>query len=1126
MEKPLVKVEFHDDNDGSVVSVEVPTGTKVTEAATKAGVYIPTLCHHPRLSPAGKCGVCVVSVEQGPTPTQLACSTVCRPNNDGSPMKVHVHGTVLNGLSNAALHRNLSASLTHQTQRFQENHDFAPCGILEIEELADYITTQTTDTSSNSITYDPSLCIGCSRCVRACDQLQGMRILEAPLPTSNPPLVGIAQAPPCMTTRAGRSLSETECISCGQCTVFCPTGAIKEVDHTPRVMRALLDPEMVVVLQTAPSVRVTIAEMFGGKPGDVSVGRLVGAAKAAGFRFVFDTNLSADLTILEEANELLQRIDIATNGTAEEKKNKPLPMFTSCCPGWINLVEQSYPELIPHLSTCRSPMGMMSSIIRHHWWPRQVNVPAQHDKKATEGQVDQSKLFVVAAMPCTAKKDEMARPQFEMDNGKQETDAVLTVRELARLFELRGVAKLNDYQSFLNIPQLVYDNPFGESTGAAIIFGVTGGVMEAALRTAADVLSGKNIEAVKYESVRGMYGIKESTIELGQEGDVSLNVAVCHQMRNVRDFLAQIEESKKTYHFIEVMTCPGGCIGGGGLPQSRDEDILSKRTDGIYSMDERMVVRKSHENQAVQQLYKDFLRKPLSAVSHLYLHTHYFPRVRKPSIVLNAPVSTKFVETGDSRNTVYVVYGTQSGTAAQAAKEIKLELQQFIGHAKLSPEPEVSLVAGNAMHPDKLMQEVEDSMGTIFVTCTFGEGQFPETMERLWNYLEGCKDGKFEDFRFGIFGLGSSMYAVGDQFNRAAKRLDKRMEELGGHRMIDVGLGDDQHSELYRSELAKWLETLLPKLFGKEGGGASLLDPPEPLFKLALAPGSHDVHFRPLPPGYHFVKLESADSQVATGYDRPASIFTFDLEETGVQYDVGDHLAVLPRNPESAVNKVLSLYSTSIQGSDLLTVEPVDCHSDCPFPPVLTARELFTQYLDISARPSRSFFKSLFLFASSLEARNRLRALFERGKEKSEHDVPAPAPYTKRLRTQSDKSFHEGFELYTATHTYADVLWEFRHTAVPPLEYLLSMIPVICPRLYSIASSPLYRKDKLDLLVVLNEWTDPNKKSRIGLATQFLFGSDIGDKVAVQVRTGILQPPTGKCGNFVVAGQPVSFAHT
>lgn len=242
---------------------------------------------------------------------------------------------MLNSLANAALRRSLDVAnrTKQQSQRFRSNSNFAPCGSLEIEDIADWVSQTNVDCSSNCITYDLSLCIGCSRCVRACDQIQGMRVLEAPLASSNPPVVGIAQAPPCMTTKAGRLLKETDCISCGQCTVFCPTGAIKEVDHTPRVIQALSDPSKVVVLQTAPSVRVTLAEMFGGEPGGCSEGRLVGAAKACGFRFVFDTNLSADLTIMEEANELLHRIQVAQTGTEEEKRELPLPMFTSCCPG-------------------------------------------------------------------------------------------------------------------------------------------------------------------------------------------------------------------------------------------------------------------------------------------------------------------------------------------------------------------------------------------------------------------------------------------------------------------------------------------------------------------------------------------------------------------------------------------------------------------------------------------------------------------------------------------------------------------------------------------------------------------------------------------------------------------------
>ena len=353
---------------------------------------------------------------------------------------------------------------------------------------------------------------------------------------------------------------------------MCPTGAIQEVDHTARVMQALSDPKKTVVLQTAPTVRVTLGESFGGAPGDCSAEKLVGAAKSCGFDFVFDTNFAADLTIMEEANELLKRIEVSQTGTDEEKAKMPLPMFTSCCPGWINLVEQSYPELIPHLSSCRSPQGMLSSLIRHYWWPKKMWVNPVDAAAAAD--VDQSNLFVVSVMPCTAKKDEMSRKQLGLDNGRgQETDAVLTVREsksdvpqfsslsffcltstsflaVARLMELRGVAQRDDFQSFKDVPELPYDNPLGEGTGAAVIFGATGGVMEAALRTAADVLSGEDLEELKYQEVRGLAGIKESTVQLGREKDISLNVAVANQMKNVREFLDQIKQGNKDYRTL------------------------------------------------------------------------------------------------------------------------------------------------------------------------------------------------------------------------------------------------------------------------------------------------------------------------------------------------------------------------------------------------------------------------------------------------------------------------------------------------------------------------------------------------------------------------------------------------
>lgn len=335
------------------------------------------------------------------------------------------------------------------------------------------------------------------------------------------------------------------------------------------------------------------------------------------------------------------------------------------------------------------------------------------------------------------------------------------------------------------------------------------------------------------------------------------------------------------------MTCSGGCIGGGGLPQSRDANVLSKRIDSVYSMDERMVKRKSHDNEGVKLLYKELLKEPLSEVSHKLLHTHYTARPRKPPITLKAPPKSEAVELDkEASSTIYIVFGTQSGTAAQAAKEVKVELQGFIGQAKISPEPQICLVAGDAINPEKLVDKLSESLASIFVTSTFGEGEFPTMMEKLYDFLEGSDKGLFLEgsLRYAVFGLGSSLYAAGDQFNRAARMLDKKLEELGGERLVEVGLGDDQASELYRGELDKWLEMLQPKLFGEGTGGkaVSYLDPPEPLFRLSIAPGKHNPKFRPLPPKYHFVKLNECESVVSPGYDRPAARFSFDLQDTGL----------------------------------------------------------------------------------------------------------------------------------------------------------------------------------------------------------------------------------------------------
>lgn len=539
------------------------------------------------------------------------------------------------------------------------------------------------------------------------------------------------------------------------------------------------------------------------------------------------------------------------------------------------------------------------------------------------------------------------------------------------------------------------------------------------------------------------------------------------------------------------MTCPGGCVGGGGLPQSRDAEIIQKRADSLYSLDERMVKRKSHENQSVIRLYEEFLGEPLSHLSHSLLHTSYEARPRKAPVLLKASESSSVdLDSGDDSNNIYVVFGTQSGTAAQAAKDIKLELQQIIGRSKLNPEPQVCLVAGNALPPDSLAERIRGSMASIFVTCTYGEGEMPEMVSKLWEHLrESNNDDLLTESatKYAVFGLCSSRYDVGDQYNRAARHFDQRLEEMGGERMAEVGVGDDQTSEGYRGALEPWLEQVQPQLFAGGTSKTSLLDPPEPLFRVSLAPGIHGKNFRPLPPDYHFITLKSSKSPVSQGYTRPAGLFSFSLEDTGLEYKVGDHLSILPRNPKSVVDDILSMYGTAVSGSQLVTVEAADPHGDCPYPKVLSIEELLTQYLDMCGRPSRTFFKQLSMFATTEATRLKLRSLYERDTELS---MP-----------------QEEFDLYTDQNTYADVLTEYQETCLPPFEYLLSMIPNSTPRYYSIASSPLANESQLDLLVVLNDWNDSAKKHRFGLNTKYLFSSEPGDKFAVQVHEGMLIPP-------------------
>lgn len=560
------------------IPVTVPSGTTIMEAAKKVGIKIPSLCHHPDLNVRAFCRVCLVEDSRS-WRLKTACNNL-----------VDECGDILTNTAKVRKARKtvLELLLANHPQDCLHCERNRKC---ELQTLAEELNIRgnTFDSvvkpvpkerSNPALVRDMSKCVRCGRCVEACQSVQSTNA------------IGYSQRSTDfkITTAFEHPLSESPCVYCGQCVAVCPVGALYEKDDTQKVWDALDNKDLHVIVQTAPAVRVAIGEEFGMERGAVATGQMVAAIRRLGFDKVFDTDFSADLTIMEEGTELLDRL----------KNGGTLPMITSCSPGWVNFVEKTYPDLLDHVSSCKSPQQMFGAVAKTYY--------------ADKMGIPRDKLFVVSIMPCIAKKYECQRPEMN-SSGYQDVDVVLTTRELAKMIRLAGL-------DFNSLQEEEFDAPMGIGSGAGAIFGTSGGVMEAAVRTVYEIVTGKEPESLDFTVCRGHEGIKEATLDLA---GTPVKIAITNGLANARVIMDKIRKGEADYHFVEIMCCPGGCVGGGGQPFRTTAAIKEHRMDGLYKVDKSLPLRQSHKNPQIKALYDEFLEKPNSHLAHELLHTHYTP---------------------------------------------------------------------------------------------------------------------------------------------------------------------------------------------------------------------------------------------------------------------------------------------------------------------------------------------------------------------------------------------------------------------------------------------------------------------------------------------------------------------
>lgn len=569
--------------DGKVINVD--GSLTILEAAKKANVYIPALCYHPDLKPTSNCGICVVEVNGHPQPKR-ACSTPVTPGMTvkTNTLKLREYRKTLLRLllsNHDVACPTCSANEKCELQRLVNNMG------IQMNDLQPLLKKVAVDETSVAILRDPNKCISCGRCVTVCNEGQTVNALTF----VNRGFEGSVE------TAFMKGIGNSPCVNCGQCIVYCPTGALSERSEVDQVWKAIFDETKHVIVQEAPAIRVSLADEFGMSPSEISTEKMYAALKEIGFDTVMDTNFTADLTIMEEGTELVSRL----------KAGIQKPLITSCSPGWIKFMETFYPDLADCISTAKSPMSMFG-VLSKTYYAKQKNI-------------DPANIVSVAIMPCTAKKFEARRPELS-DSGFQDTDYVLTTREFLRMIKEAGI-------DFRNIEPAQADEGMSFYTGAGTIFGATGGVMEAALRSGYTLVTGEELEDIDITAVRGLEGVKEAEVNIPNFGN--LKIAVAHGLSNARTLMDKVrqqikETGKSEYHFIEVMACPGGCVGGGGQPIGNDLAKRALRAEGLYNDDKKAKIRKSHHNPEVAKIYKEFLGEPNSEIAHKLLHTVYFKR--------------------------------------------------------------------------------------------------------------------------------------------------------------------------------------------------------------------------------------------------------------------------------------------------------------------------------------------------------------------------------------------------------------------------------------------------------------------------------------------------------------------